>query len=89
MTILAISHVMKSTGYEHQNHRFRVFRQIQPESSILLAYEKEYWPESEVNFESEFKLISAQCGIDNTTFLLGLYNVFGFNVSYDLRLIDI
>ncbi len=29
MAILAISHVMKSTGYEHQNHRFRVFRQFQ------------------------------------------------------------
>jgi len=27
MAILAISHVMKSTGYEHQNHKFRVFRQ--------------------------------------------------------------
>ena len=27
MAVLAISHVMKSTGYEHQNHKFRVFRQ--------------------------------------------------------------
>ena len=34
MAILTISHVMKSTGYEHQNRRFRVFRQIRSESSI-------------------------------------------------------
>jgi hypothetical protein len=27
MAILSISHVMKSTGYEHQNHKIRVFRQ--------------------------------------------------------------
>jgi hypothetical protein len=27
MAILAISHVMKSITYKHQNHRFRVFRQ--------------------------------------------------------------
>ncbi len=27
MAILAISHVMKSTTYMHQIHRFRVFRQ--------------------------------------------------------------
>ncbi len=36
MAILAISHVMKSTGYEHQNHRFRVFRQSQPQSIPVL-----------------------------------------------------
>jgi hypothetical protein len=27
MTILVISYVMKSTCYEHQNHKIRVFRQ--------------------------------------------------------------
>jgi len=27
VVILAISHVMKSNGYGHQNHKFRVFRQ--------------------------------------------------------------
>jgi len=27
MAILAISHVMKSNSYEHQNHKFKVFRQ--------------------------------------------------------------
>lgn len=30
MAILAISHVMKLTGYEHQNHKFRVFQQSLP-----------------------------------------------------------
>ncbi len=34
MAILAISHVMKSTGYERQNHRFRVFRQSQQKHAI-------------------------------------------------------
>jgi len=34
---LAISHVMKSTGYEHQNHRFRVFRQSKQVSVIGLC----------------------------------------------------
>ena len=41
MAILAISHVMKSTGYEHQNHRFRVFRQSQPKS--ILQYHLNLW----------------------------------------------
>ena len=36
MAILAISHVMKSTGYEHQNHKFRVFRQSLQVSVTLL-----------------------------------------------------
>jgi len=36
MAILAISHVMKSTGYEHQNYKFRVFRQSLPWAHKLL-----------------------------------------------------
>jgi len=28
VAIFAISHVMKSSGYEHQNHGFRGFRQF-------------------------------------------------------------
>jgi hypothetical protein len=30
MAVLAISYVMKSTDYKHQNHKFRVFRQSLP-----------------------------------------------------------
>jgi len=36
MAILAISHVMKSNGYEHQNHKFKVFRQSLQENQISL-----------------------------------------------------
>jgi hypothetical protein len=34
MAILAILHAMKSVGYGHQNHSFKVFRQIRSESAI-------------------------------------------------------
>lgn len=39
MAILAISHVMKSTGYEHQNHKFRVFRQSLQENQVSLTFD--------------------------------------------------
>ena len=36
--ILAILHVMKSYGYEHQKHKFRVFRQSLQKHAIGIHY---------------------------------------------------
>jgi hypothetical protein len=38
MAILAISHVMKSITYKHQNHRFRVFRQSLEIHAFFMTY---------------------------------------------------